>query len=177
MNSKVVKKVLFLIQQAGSLLRMPRSHARSLGNTYDTIASHSHHVSIIAYCIARMEKLSHNDAMKALSTRNDDYQTASRALGTLNLACVLSIVGIWIEKGMGLIIPAFVPTPLGEVVEYTPTTHEVLICFGIWALGLLLYTIFVRVSVPVLAGEVTYARRRQLVESRRPGRESASPGA
>ena len=46
---------------------------------------------------------------------------ASRGLKTLNAACVLSIVGIWIEKGMGLIVPAFIPTPLGEIVEYTPT--------------------------------------------------------
>jgi molybdopterin-containing oxidoreductase family membrane subunit len=84
---------------------------------------------------------------------------ASRSLRLLNIACVLSIVGIWIEKGMGLIVPAFVPTPLGEIVEYLPTPHEILICLGIWAFGLLLYTIFVRVSVPVLAGEVTYQRR------------------
>ena len=34
-----------------------------------------------------------------------------------------------------------------------------MICLGIWALGLLIYTIFVRVSVPVLAGEVTYEKR------------------
>ena len=84
---------------------------------------------------------------------------ASRGLKLLNIACVLSIVGIWIEKGMGLIVPAFVPTPLGEIVEYVPTLHEIMICLGIWAFGLLLYTIFVRVSVPVLAGEVTYEKR------------------
>ena len=84
---------------------------------------------------------------------------ASRALPTLNVACVLAIVGIWIEKGMGLIVPAFVPSPLGEIVEYTPTLHETLVCFGIWAFGLLVYTILVRVSVPVLAGQVTYAHR------------------
>jgi molybdopterin-containing oxidoreductase family membrane subunit len=84
---------------------------------------------------------------------------ASRGLKLLNLVCVLAIVGIWIEKGMGLIVPAFIPTPLGEVVEYVPTWHEILICLGIWAVGLLIYTIFVRVSVPVLAGEVTYQRR------------------
>ncbi|MCP5518635.1 MAG: polysulfide reductase NrfD [Verrucomicrobiales bacterium] len=84
---------------------------------------------------------------------------ASRALPTLNAACVMAIVGIWIEKGMGLIVPAFVPTPLGEMVEYLPTLHETMICFGIWAFGLLVYTILVRVSVPVLAGEVTFARR------------------
>lgn len=84
---------------------------------------------------------------------------ASRALKTLNVACVLAILGIWIEKGMGLIVPAFVPSPLGEIVEYRPTLHETMVCLGIWAFGLLIYTILVRVSVPVLAGEVTYARR------------------
>lgn len=92
---------------------------------------------------------------------------ASRGLRTLNIACILSIVGIWIEKGMGLIVPAFVPTPLGEVVEYTPTVHEVLICLGIWALGLLIYTVLVRVSVPVLAGEVTYERRQRALTNPR----------
>jgi Ni/Fe-hydrogenase subunit HybB-like protein len=92
---------------------------------------------------------------------------ASRSLKLLNVACVLSIVGIWIEKGMGLIVPAFVPTPLGEIVEYVPTAHEIMVCLGIWAFGLLLYTIFVRVSVPVLAGEVT--------DEKRLGRATASP--
>lgn len=84
---------------------------------------------------------------------------ASRGLRLLNVACVLAIVGIWIEKGMGLIVPAFVPTQLGELVEYVPTMREVLVCLGIWAFGLLLYTILVRISVPVLAGQLTYAKR------------------
>lgn len=83
---------------------------------------------------------------------------ASRGLRVLNAACVLAIVGIWIEKGMGLIVPAFIPTPLGEIVEYVPTVNEVLVCLGIWAFGLLLYTVFVRMSVPVLSGELTYRR-------------------
>lgn len=84
---------------------------------------------------------------------------ASRGLKTLNVACVLSIVGIWIEKGMGLIVPAFIPSPLGEIVEYRPTLHEIVVCLGIWAFGLLIYTVFVRVSVPVLSGDVTYEKR------------------
>ena len=80
----------------------------------------------------------------------------SRIPRYLNLACVLLIVGIWIEKGMGLIVPAFIPTPLGEIVEYAPTLNETLICLGIWAFGLLVYTIFVRVTIPVLSGRLTY---------------------
>lgn len=83
------------------------------------------------------------------------YLPAARGVRYLNVACVLMIVGIWIEKGMGLIVPAFVPSPLGEIVEYTPTVNEILVCLGIWAFGFLLYTIFVRITVPVLTGELS----------------------
>ena len=79
----------------------------------------------------------------------------SKSLKYLNLACVLAIVGIWIEKGMGLIIPAFVPSPLGEMVEYFPTLNEWLICAGIWAFGMLVYTIFLKMTIPVLTGDLT----------------------
>lgn len=64
---KKSKKILFLIEQAGTLLQMPRSHVRTLGNAFDTIASHNYHVSMIAYCLARMEGLSNQDGMKALT--------------------------------------------------------------------------------------------------------------
>ena len=48
----------------------------------------------------------------------------SRSLKWLNVTCVLCIVGIWIEKGMGLVIPGFIPTPLGEMMEYTPIAQR-----------------------------------------------------
>jgi Ni/Fe-hydrogenase subunit HybB-like protein len=78
----------------------------------------------------------------------------SRSLKWLNLTCVLAIVGIWIEKGMGLVIPGFIPTPLGEVMEYSPSLNETLVCFGIWSFGLLCYTIFLRMAVPILQGRL-----------------------
>jgi len=85
----------------------------------------------------------------------------SRGLKYLNVACVLSIVGIWIEKGMGLVIPGFIPTPLGAIVDYVPSLNETLVCLGIWALGLLLYTIFLRMSVPILQGRLCKANEHQ----------------
>src|ERR1044071_1852728 len=82
----------------------------------------------------------------------------TRSLKFLNVACVLAIVGIWIEKGMGLVVPGFIPTPLGEVVEYSPSLNETLICLGIWAFGFLAYTLFLRMSVPILRGKLSRAK-------------------
>ena len=89
----------------------------------------------------------------------------SRSLKWLDVACVLSIVGIWIEKGMGLVIPGFTPTPLGALVEYTPSLNETLVCLGIWALGLLCYTIFLRMTVPILQGRMTKANEGLSIEA------------
>ena len=77
-----------------------------------------------------------------------------RRILLLDLACVAMIVGIWIEKGMGLIIPGFVPSPLGEIVEYQPTLDETLICLGIWAFGALIYSWMLHVAIPIMRGDL-----------------------
>lgn len=75
---------------------------------------------------------------------------------TLNIACVFVIIGVYIEKGMGLIIPGFVPDTLGEVYEYSPTTPEMLIAVGIWALGALLYTLLLKIAIPIYTGKLRF---------------------
>ncbi|HEX6314142.1 MAG TPA: NrfD/PsrC family molybdoenzyme membrane anchor subunit [Gemmatimonadaceae bacterium] len=67
-------------------------------------------------------------------------------------ACAILFISIWIEKGFGLVIPGFVPSPLGEIVEYRPTMIEVLVTLGIWALGFFVLTILVRVALPIEMG-------------------------
>jgi molybdopterin-containing oxidoreductase family membrane subunit len=76
----------------------------------------------------------------------------ARKMAFSNVACVLSIVGIWIEKGPGMVVSGFVPTPLGEIVEYFPTLDEVLICIGVWAFGILIYSWLAHLAVPILSG-------------------------
>jgi molybdopterin-containing oxidoreductase family membrane subunit len=69
-------------------------------------------------------------------------------------ACATLFVAIWVEKGIGLVIPGFIPSPLGEVVEYTPTWVELGVTAGIWALGLFVLTVLVRVALPIELGQV-----------------------
>jgi Ni/Fe-hydrogenase subunit HybB-like protein len=78
-----------------------------------------------------------------------------KSFGTLNLGCVLIIIGIWIEKGMGLIIPGFIPAPLGEVWEYAPTNLEIQVALGVWAIGLLILTVLLKLIIPIEMGEFT----------------------
>jgi len=78
-----------------------------------------------------------------------------RNFKTLNLGCLLMVVGIWIEKGIGLVIPGFIPAQLGEVWEYVPSNVEILVTFGIWAFGLLVFTLLLKIIVPIETGEFT----------------------
>jgi molybdopterin-containing oxidoreductase family membrane subunit len=75
---------------------------------------------------------------------------------TLNLACLLAFVGIWIEKGMGLVIPGFVPTPLGEVFEYAPTPVELSVSAAVWAFGVLIFIVLAKVVIAIEQGRVRY---------------------
>jgi molybdopterin-containing oxidoreductase family membrane subunit len=84
----------------------------------------------------------------------------------LNTACVLAFFGIWIEKGMGFVIPGFIPTPLGEVFEYGPTAVELVLSAGIWAFGALVFTLLARASIAIETGAVGQARMRPLAAAR-----------
>ncbi|MGC3998645.1 MAG: polysulfide reductase NrfD [Anaeromyxobacter sp.] len=71
---------------------------------------------------------------------------------TLNLGCVLIWAGCYIEKGMGLIIPGFTPSTLGQIYAYTPTPMEWGIAAGVFGIGFLVFTVLVKIAVPILVG-------------------------
>ena len=71
----------------------------------------------------------------------------------LPAACTGLVISIWIDKGVGLILGGFVPSPLEEIVEYSPTLIEITITLGIWAIGALLLTLLLKVAVAVKTQE------------------------
>jgi molybdopterin-containing oxidoreductase family membrane subunit len=73
--------------------------------------------------------------------------------GLLAAAAAAVIVSVWIEKGLGMVVTGFVPTPLGHIPTYVPTLPEVAISIGIYAFGALLVTGFYKIALSV-RGEV-----------------------
>ncbi|HCY87595.1 MAG TPA: polysulfide reductase [Desulfobacteraceae bacterium] len=72
-------------------------------------------------------------------------------------ALVLLIVGIWIEKGIGLIVPGLVPSPMGEIISYAPSSVELMITCGVVGLGMFVITVLLK---PALIIEQRYEQER-----------------
>jgi molybdopterin-containing oxidoreductase family membrane subunit len=67
----------------------------------------------------------------------------------LAVTCVIVFVSLWIDKGLGLIVGGFIPSPLGAVTEYSPTFPELSITLAVWAIGFLMITVFYKITLSV----------------------------
>jgi molybdopterin-containing oxidoreductase family membrane subunit len=69
--------------------------------------------------------------------------------GWLAGASVAVFASVWIEKGLGMIVAGFVPSPLGHVTRYVPTLPELLISVGIYSIGALMITMLYKVALSI----------------------------
>ena len=72
-----------------------------------------------------------------------------RQEGLLAVVCAGVIAAIWIEKGMGMIVTGFVPSPLGKISQYVPTAPEIVITLGVYAIGLFILSVLYKIVVSV----------------------------
>jgi len=72
-----------------------------------------------------------------------------RRTGWLATAVAAIFLATWIDKGVGLVIGGFIPTPFETVLDYHPTLPEITIATAIWAVGGLILTILYKVTVSV----------------------------
>jgi molybdopterin-containing oxidoreductase family membrane subunit len=91
-------------------------------------------LNLLAFCLFIVPKARHNWIL-------------------LNIGCLATYAGVYIEKGMGLIIPGLTPDTLGEIYEYYPTITELRVAAGIFAFGFLVFTLMLKVAVPISLGE------------------------
>lgn len=80
-------------------------------------------------------------------------------MGWLLFSCSILFVAIWIEKGMGLIIPGFIPGAWGKITEYVPSIIEIGVTIGIWAMGCFVFTILIKAAIPIETGKLRYSSK------------------
>ncbi len=72
-----------------------------------------------------------------------------RAETTLVVGCIAVFGSLWIDKGLGMVIAGFVPSPLGKVTQYVPTAPELTISLAIYAGGILIVTALYKIALEV----------------------------
>jgi molybdopterin-containing oxidoreductase family membrane subunit len=75
---------------------------------------------------------------------------------TRNIGCLLIYVSVYLEKGLGLVIPGMTPDELGEIYEYVPTWTELRVGAAIFSVGFLIFTLLTKIAVPIMNGEFVH---------------------
>jgi molybdopterin-containing oxidoreductase family membrane subunit len=88
-------------------------------------------------------------ALNVIATAVLAIHPLRRRRPVLYAACLMLFVGVVLEKGMGTIIPGFIPDPWGKVTEYAPTWVELTVAGGIWAMGAFVFTVLAKAAIPI----------------------------
>jgi molybdopterin-containing oxidoreductase family membrane subunit len=59
---------------------------------------------------------------------------------------------------MGVIIPGLTPDTLGEIYQYYPSMTELRVAAGVFAIGFLVFTLMLKVAVPIALNEFQLKR-------------------
>lgn len=69
---------------------------------------------------------------------------------TLNIGAILIWFGVYIEKGIALLIPGFTPDSLGQIYGYRPSLVELKVSMGIFAVGFLIFTLITKIAIAII---------------------------
>lgn len=64
---------------------------------------------------------------------------------------VILVIATWIDKGLGLLIGGFNPTPFNTITPYWPTAKELMISMMIYGIGALVVTVLFKIATAVKA--------------------------
>jgi len=124
---------------------------------YSNIPEHMHHFQYLYVGLeghAELVPWMWTSAVLGLAALSVLLRSSLRErMGWLAAACVAVVVSMWIEKGLGMVVTGFVPSPLGHVTSYIPTAPELGISAGIFGIGALMVTMLYKVALSV-RGEV-----------------------
>jgi Ni/Fe-hydrogenase subunit HybB-like protein len=120
---------------------------------YSDIPEHLHHFQYLYFGLGEGARLVPwmwtSAALAVVSLGILAVPSARKHPVGLVVACCTVILSIWIEKGLGMVVAGFVPSPLGKVNEYWPTGPEITIAVGIYAVGALILLVLYKIATTV----------------------------
>jgi molybdopterin-containing oxidoreductase family membrane subunit len=135
--------LIMLFSEVFKEFYLPTHHSQPAIYLYFGLAGHNALVPYIWTAIV----------MNLLGTLTLAFNPGRNKPAVLVPACILLFLDIWIEKGIGLIVPGLVPSPMGEIVDYAPSWVEVSVTLGILALGVFIVSVLLK---PALITEQRY---------------------
>ncbi len=69
----------------------------------------------------------------------------------LGIGAAMIFIATYLDKGLGLIIGGFIPSPLEHITEYTISGVEGVITIGIYAIGAMIVTVLFKVAIGIKA--------------------------
>jgi len=67
----------------------------------------------------------------------------------LGFACISVFVALWIDKGLGMMVAGFTPSPMGQATHYWPTLYEVGVTLGVYGIGALIIAVLFKIVLSV----------------------------
>jgi Ni/Fe-hydrogenase subunit HybB-like protein len=77
---------------------------------------------------------------------------------TLNIGAILIYFGVYIEKGIALLIPGFTPDVQGQIYIYRPSLTEIRVSAAIFSIGFLIFTLLTKVAVAIIFEDFNVGR-------------------
>ena len=72
-----------------------------------------------------------------------------RSTGRLATVAGMVFLSIWIDKGAGMMTGGLNPSPLGHLTHYFPSLVEIVMGIGLYALGALILTVLLKITITV----------------------------
>jgi molybdopterin-containing oxidoreductase family membrane subunit len=119
------------------------SHAHALTYLFAGLEEHGHHYGNLVPWMRVSALLALVSILMLLNPGTKKNE------GALGLACLLLFLAFWIDKGMGLVLGGFVPSPLEEITEYYPTLVEITITIAIWATGFFILSAMYKIAIAI----------------------------
>lgn len=146
-------KKLAMITAYAAVLNFFFMHLEIFTAYYSNIPGHKHTLEYLFFGLHGHDKLvpwmRASYLMNVVAIVMLLFPSVRASFGKLAFACVVLFFGLWIDKGIGLVIGGFIPNMLEQVREYTPTNVEITVAIGIWALGFLILTTLYKLAISV----------------------------